>query len=129
MNSTTKSLQNALQKVNINPETIVSDNGTEFVGHLFQNELKKNEIASWRTQPYTPQKNGKIELFWQTLIKSSKKDFSIEAQLNDIISEYNVMWEHKFLKQLYNQPKTPQEVWIHGPQWSSDSKYEIIYYE
>lgn len=129
MISTSIALEEALSKVNSPPSKIVIDNGTEFVGSSFQEILKKKGIKDWRTIPYTPQQNGKIERFWGTLIRSSKKDQSLSCQINDLINEYNTQWEHNSFKIIYKKSLTPKEVWTSCCHWNSDLPDEIIYFE
>ncbi|XP_055714741.1 uncharacterized protein K02A2.6-like [Phlebotomus papatasi] len=43
------------------PETLVSDNGTQFVNEMFSHFWKTNGIVHLRTTPYTPASNGQCE--------------------------------------------------------------------
>jgi transposase InsO family protein len=61
---------NALIKaLNLHPQphTLISDNSSEFCGHVFQEVLKTRGITWWHTEPYTPEQNGKMERWWGTL--------------------------------------------------------------
>jgi transposase InsO family protein len=47
------------------------DKDREFVGEDFQRTLKEHGIQQWRTGPYTPEQNGKMEGWWQTLERTT----------------------------------------------------------
>ena len=49
------------------PETIISDNGKEFVGDSFQALMKNYNIQHKFITPYSPQSNGLVERFNKTL--------------------------------------------------------------
>jgi putative transposase len=49
------------------PCVLGSDNGGEFTGAAFTGLLHQYGVTTWRTTPYTPQQNGKMERFWRTL--------------------------------------------------------------
>ncbi|XP_037944411.1 uncharacterized protein K02A2.6-like [Teleopsis dalmanni] len=55
------------------PKTIVSDNGTQFVSHQFQQFLAENGISHIRSSPYYPMSNGQAERFVDTLKRALKK--------------------------------------------------------
>ncbi|XP_037928832.1 uncharacterized protein K02A2.6-like [Teleopsis dalmanni] len=55
------------------PKTIVSDNGTQFVSHQFQEFLAENGISHIRSSPYYPMSNGQAERFVDTLKRALKK--------------------------------------------------------
>lgn len=87
---------NILKKqYNIEVESLMSDNGSEFGGgpatkhkenHPFERLLQEMEVKHVYTKPYRPQTNGKIERFWKTL----KEDFIEEAlyqNLDDLKEE------------------------------------------
>ena len=117
MIETANALLECIQINQITPSCIVIDNGKEFIGEDFQNVMRSHNIEDWRTQPYTPQQNGKIERFWLTLMKSIKSELPIIEQLPDVIQEYNTTWNHSALKKLYGEPMTPQKAWLKGPIW------------
>jgi hypothetical protein len=48
-------------------ESIMTDNGSEFVGREFKFLLNQLKIKHIRTKPYTPKTNGKIEAVWKIL--------------------------------------------------------------
>ncbi|XP_055603971.1 uncharacterized protein K02A2.6-like [Uranotaenia lowii] len=55
------------------PETIVSDNGSQFSGSEFKTMCQKLGIVHIRTAPYHPQSNGQAERFVDTLKRSLRK--------------------------------------------------------
>ncbi|XP_037930890.1 uncharacterized protein K02A2.6-like [Teleopsis dalmanni] len=55
------------------PKTIVSDNGTQFVSHQFQQFLAENGINHIRSSPYYPMSNIQGERFVDTLKRALKK--------------------------------------------------------
>ncbi|XP_058456779.1 uncharacterized protein K02A2.6-like [Malaya genurostris] len=56
-----------------NPEVIVSDNGTQFSSHEFQDFCTAQGIRHIRIAPYHPQSNGLAERFVDTLKRSLRK--------------------------------------------------------
>ncbi|XP_055585260.1 uncharacterized protein K02A2.6-like [Uranotaenia lowii] len=55
------------------PETIVSDNGTQFTSFEFQTFCQQSGIEHIRTAPFHPQSNGLAERFVDSLKRSLKK--------------------------------------------------------
>jgi transposase InsO family protein len=49
------------------PYIMTSDNGGRFIGAEFGKRTKGFNIRQWKIKPCTPQQNGKIECFWETL--------------------------------------------------------------
>ena len=54
------------------PEKIVTDQGAQFEGHLFEDLCKVANITKLRTTSYHPQGNGNCERFNSTLINMIK---------------------------------------------------------
>lgn len=88
MELTTESLINALSKYN-KPKTVIIDNGKEFVGKTFKNALKNRKIKCHAVKPYTPEENGKIERFWQTIERSKPKDKRLRGEYLDLLIRFN----------------------------------------
>ncbi len=128
MELTTESLINALSKYN-KPKTVIIDNGKEFVGKTFKNALKNRKIKCHAVKPYTPEENGKIERFWQTIERSKPKDKRLRGEYLDLlINEYNTMWNHKGLKEITNLDMTPEEAWNTMPHYSGQADACYINY-
>jgi transposase InsO family protein len=89
-----------------------SDNGGEFVGDRFVEILAERCIRQWRTKPYTPQQNGKMERFWGTIegCPAGKCD---EDLIRRIVRHYNTKWVHKTIRMT---PERAREV---GTNWQS----------
>jgi hypothetical protein len=57
---TTNALKAIIERAGIKPSTIMSDNGTEFMG-VFSEYCKENGIKQSRSRTYSPQANGLVE--------------------------------------------------------------------
>jgi transposase InsO family protein len=55
-----------LGDLSVMPDVVFSDNGPEFIGHEFQDELRKARVWWKHSPPYTPEVNGKMERFGRT---------------------------------------------------------------
>ncbi|XP_049267312.1 uncharacterized protein K02A2.6-like [Rhipicephalus sanguineus] len=72
------------------PETLVSDNGSQFISAEFQAYLKHRGIRHVRTAPYHPSSNGLAERFVQTLKSALRKTSprSASEELADFLLTY-----------------------------------------
>lgn len=94
-------------------ETIMSDNGSEFIGKEFQFLLKQLSIKHTRIAPYHPQTNGKVEAFWKIVNReflypnrfTSLKE--LIYNLGDYLYQYNHTRRHGGLEYI-----TPWEKYI-----------------
>ncbi|CAD6184352.1 unnamed protein product [Caenorhabditis auriculariae] len=67
------------------PETIVSDNGTQFTSQQFADMCQNGHIQHIRTAPYCPQSNGQAERFVDTLKRALKKLQKGEEKISENI--------------------------------------------
>lgn len=51
------------------PEALLTDRGTSFMGSLFVQVCKLLRIRKWRTSPFHPQANGRVERVHKTIAK------------------------------------------------------------
>ena len=112
-------LEIALTKASA-PARIVIDNGGEFVGKPFQAILSHNGIKDWRTAPYTPQQNGKMERWWETYERSKGA-----SDLQTVIHEYNFAWRHHGLHEMTGKWMTPSDMSLSEPHWSPGCPDEV----
>jgi len=91
----TKYVINALDKTFARfgtPDTIVSDNGPQFISWEFKNFMAANGIKGHLVTPYYPQANSSIERFFRTLKKFTKvcniSRTNLADQLHDFLSMY-----------------------------------------
>ena len=62
------------------PDTIVSDNGTQFTSKEFENFCKMFSITHMTTAPYHPRSNGQAERFVDTFKRALKKSDGSETE-------------------------------------------------
>jgi transposase InsO family protein len=122
MHSTAQALRCALNE-NPKPYKLTSDNGTEFTGHDFQEVLQEAEIIHWRTIPYTPEQNGKIERFWGT-IEGSLASYE---ELDEAVLNYNYNWPHSALTELTGCKTVPWDAWCNWERWEGHDDLDEIY--
>lgn len=74
------------------PETIVSDNGTQFVSEEFTQFLTSNNIEHVQTAPKHPASNGLAERAVQTIKNGVKKitEGSLELKLQKVLMRYRI---------------------------------------
>ena len=96
------------------PETVMTDNGSEFTAftsqkaketHFFETTLSMFNIRHIYTRPYRPQTNGKIERFWrifhdECLLCQNKTMTTDEfvAEMEGFMYRYNYQRRHSALK-------------------------------
>ncbi|XP_029142978.1 uncharacterized protein K02A2.6-like, partial [Protobothrops mucrosquamatus] len=73
------------------PETIVSDNGTQFTSAHFELFCKRNGINHVRSPPFHPQSNGQAERFVDTFKRALQKSKG-EGTTADLIERFLLMY-------------------------------------
>lgn len=119
-----QALENALNYSHIKPYSIHGDNGGEFTGAKFQEVMDTNGIVWSHSLPHTPQQNGKIERWWETLdgsLVSKDRIFSV-------IDEYNNYWPHSGLFKRFGKKTTPAEAREQLESWIGKDDLTHIYY-
>ena len=74
-NTSSETIINKLKQTFSNhgyPETLISDNASNFVSNVYENFCRDNAIYHKRITPYHPQANSEIERFYRTLGKFVK---------------------------------------------------------
>ncbi len=76
------------------PESVLTDNGKQFVSKVYNKFLEENGIKHRRTRPYNPKCNGKIERWFRTLKKLLKKKWfnspeEFIKEVNEFVDRYN----------------------------------------
>jgi transposase InsO family protein len=79
-------LEMAIAAATLLPDAIMGDNGGEFVGKAFQLVLENHGIIWLHSHPYTPQENGKVERFWETLETLPAKE---GMSLEEVVTKYH----------------------------------------
>ena len=119
-----KVLLNALN-TGLTPYCIHADNGGEFTGNEFQETMKNCGIIWSHSKPYTPQENGKIERWWQTLDRSMIG--TDNNCIQKVVYEYNNYWSHAALTKRFGQKTTPAEARNYIESWQGKTDLVYIY--
>ena len=106
---------------NTKPFILTTDNGGEFTGKFARYIIKMLSIKHWRTHPYTPEQNGKIERFWRRVERlENYKD------LEKFIQSYNEIIPQRSLRKfaqthlklhLKQQDATPERIFQNAPKF------------
>lgn len=88
------SLLKCINQCGSKPYILTTDNGGEFCGELMEAVLKILNIKHWKTKPYTPQQNGKIERYWRGL-----EGLHTYADMDNYIRSYNEILPKRILRQ------------------------------
>lgn len=122
-----QALNNCLSnfKENEYPFEITTDNGKEFTGNDFEEELKKSKIFHYKIRPRNPEENAKIERWWPIVEKlKDYKDIPI------IVFIYNNILFHSALKNYFEDETTPETAYNQLPKFDieRDGVLNIIEY-
>ena len=90
------------------PDTIVSDNGTQFTSAIFSDYCKRHAIQHIFSPPYHPQSNGQAERFVDTLKRALLKAKG-EGTTEEILQRFLLVYRTTPNKQL-PEHQTPAEV-------------------
>ncbi|KIH64332.1 integrase core domain protein [Ancylostoma duodenale] len=90
---TVKALKSLFARYGL-PQTIVSDNGTQFTSEQFKAMCDEGGIVHIKTAPYHPQSNGQAQRFVDTLKRGIKKlkgeERPTEETLNVVLQAYRM---------------------------------------
>lgn len=95
-------------KQNVAVQRIMTDNGSAYVSDQFSAACRSLKLRHIRIRPYTPQTNGKVERFIQTLLREWAYRFAYNSSderarwLRPYLHFYNVHRAHSSLA--YNPP-------------------------
>ncbi|KAK4470004.1 hypothetical protein MN116_000030 [Schistosoma mekongi] len=73
------------------PETLVTDNGSQFTSQSFSDFCRKNAITHIRSPPYHPQSNGQAERFVDTFKRAILKAEG-EGTLSEVIQRFLLVY-------------------------------------
>lgn len=107
--TTARVLESVLQS-QPRPCILGTDNGGEFRATIFVNVLTRYGVKTWYGDPYTPQHNGKIERFWQTLDRTTKHSHD-----TDVIASFIHWYNHSFVHSSLEM--TPMAACERIPRW------------
>lgn len=97
---------------------IRSDNGSQFIAKLFRNHLIEASIENEYIHPGTPQQNGHIEAFHNTLSKLVCHKYELDSinQARDILVRFFEAYNHKRIMKaiLYKSPADFFDLWKNG---------------
>ncbi|EYC31699.1 hypothetical protein Y032_0003g1191 [Ancylostoma ceylanicum] len=106
---TVKALKSLFARYGL-PQTIVSDNGTQFTSEQFKAMCDEGGIVHIKTAPYHPQSNGQAERFVDTLKRGIKKlkgeERPSEETLNVVLQAYRTTPNSSL------NERTPAEVFL-----------------
>ena len=100
-------LQRALRwfrRQGISVERVLTDNGSCYTAHVFQDACRDHAVRHLRTRPYRPETNGKAERFIQTLLREwayrrpYRTSNQRRKQLQPWLRYYNRQRPHSALK-------------------------------
>jgi transposase InsO family protein len=94
------------------PCVLGTDNGGEFTGEAFTSGLRQHGVTPWRTKPYTPEQNGKMERFWRSL-EHARAGKSTAPKIARIMQFYKYNYDHCALRM------TPSAAEAAGINWRS----------
>ena len=78
------------------------------------------------THPYTPQENGTMERWWQTLERSKTQSLR-EPYLSQFFNECNYKWVLKGVVALTGKKWIPDEAWRNMSKYHNQPDAKFIY--
>ncbi|XP_055623100.1 uncharacterized protein K02A2.6-like [Toxorhynchites rutilus septentrionalis] len=96
------------------PETLVTDNGRQFVSEDFERYCEQNGILHLKTPPYHPQSNGLAERFVDTFKRTLKKITSGGEALREAIATFLLCYRSTPCRSA-PQGKSPGELLLSRP--------------
>ncbi|XP_041453694.1 uncharacterized protein K02A2.6-like [Lytechinus variegatus] len=93
--TTTESIINRLRRIFAThgvPNTIVSDNGPQFVSAEFKEYLRDNGIDHRRVAPYHPQANATVERFNATVLRALRRARQEGRELNEALQSFLLVY-------------------------------------
>lgn len=92
------------------PETLVSDNGTQFTSSEFAQFCVSNGIDHVTTAPFHPQANGQAERFVDTFKRANKKLEEGRGTIGEILETFLLAYRSKPNRAAPDDGQSPSEV-------------------
>ena len=129
LDETTESLIHGLSQAILKrglPRALLTDNGSAMVAEETEEGLLGLGVSHFTTVPYTPQQNGKQEVFWASLegrlmaMVERKKDLTLRF-LNDATQAWTELDYNRRTHEEIHTNTTPLDRFLHSPDVSRPS--------